>query len=100
MGGEQQILDVAGLHDDLGVLAVEHFGIIDSGGAEKRRRGDLMGLLAVIFHMQAVVHVWMEGQMFRNEFVIDHEQVDLDRIRIRTCRWSAERDCKQYGQEG
>ena len=62
-GCEQDVLAFAGLHHDFGVFAVEHVWIIDFCSGEKRRRRELMRLLAVIFQMQPVMDAALECQM-------------------------------------
>ena len=66
-GCQEQILGFAGLHHDLGALAIENLGIVDFGGGEKCRRREFVGFLAVIFHVQPIMHVVLEDQMIRLE---------------------------------
>jgi len=95
---QEQILGLAGLHHNLGMLAIENFGIADIGRGEKRRRRDFVRFLAVVFHVQPVMHVVLKDQMIWYELVVDHEEIELDRLRLRPGYWSSKDDCREREQ--
>src|SRR5580704_18349221 len=104
MRRQKKILDVAGLHHDLGMLAIENLGIVDGDTGEKCRCRDLVGFLAVVFHVQAIMHVALEGQMIGYEPVVDHEKVERDRLRIGSRYRRGNNDChrrqqKRFGED-
>src|SRR6516165_1567389 len=84
-GGKKDVLALARLHDDLGVFAIEGLRIIDLGRGEEGRGGELVGFRAVVFEVQPVADAVLKGQMIGLESIIDHCDVDPDRL----CRGGA-----------
>jgi len=78
---QKQILGIAGLHHDLGMLAIEHFGVVDFGAGEKDRCGKFVRLLALIYKMQAIVEAVLEAQVIGHEAIVEHGYIDFDRLR-------------------
>src|SRR6266576_810339 len=76
---------------DFGVLAIERFRIVELGCGEKHRSRELVGLLAAVYQMQAVMNAVLERYFLRQEAVIDHGYVNPGRLG----RCGATRHCKK-----
>src|SRR6266568_6883141 len=57
---QKDIFALAGLHHDFGALAIERLRIVELSCGEKYRSRELVGLLAAVFQMQAVMNAVLE----------------------------------------
>jgi hypothetical protein len=47
-GGQENVFRITGLHQNLGTLSIDDFGIVDGGDREEQRRREFVRFLAVV----------------------------------------------------
>jgi hypothetical protein len=62
------------------VFAIEHLRIVELCRGEERRCGKFVELLAMIFEMQLVMDAMLQTQMIWRKSIVDHRDIDPDRI--------------------
>ena len=73
---EFDVLALAGLHDELRMVGVEHSGVAQLRGLKELGGVELVGFLAAVFPVQAIGNAVPKDEAFGREFVIggDHGQ--------------------------
>src|SRR5262249_41066811 len=77
---EVPVLLSARLERELGSLLVQYLGVLELDGLEKGGRGELVHVVAVVFHMQLVGSADMKRELARLETVVGSDEANDRRV--------------------